>query len=95
MKGITRERPKIDRIASHGLHDAALARLASIVRAADCGRPQGAPEASGLLAISRGLSLDFSDDPEMLLAHGRVLYDALHAQCAGAPVTQMPGPTAK
>ena len=52
MKGITRERPKIDRIASHGLHDAALARLASIVRAADCGQPQLAKEASGLLAKS-------------------------------------------
>ncbi|MCC6377640.1 MAG: chromate resistance protein [Burkholderiales bacterium] len=94
MKGITRERPKIDRIASHGLHDAALARLASIVRAADCGRPQDAPEASGLLAISCGLSLDFSDDHEML-AHGRVLYDALHAQRARVPVTQVPGPTAE
>ena len=72
-------------IARYGLQaDIALARLALIVRAADCGRPQDAPEAPGLLAVSRGLSLNFSDDHEML-AHGMVLYDALYACCAGAP----------
>jgi len=73
-------------IAKYQLRDAALARLALIVRAADCGRPQDAPEAHGLLAVSRGLSMNFTDDHAML-AHGMVLYDALYAQCAGAPVT--------
>jgi hypothetical protein len=139
MKWITRERPKIDRIACpwliarfidpapeflyvpaadvmrvarqtgavpydvpgaelghHGEHcsfdafvekyglgdDPALARLATIVRAADCNRPELAPESHGLLAISRGLSINFADDHQML-AHGMVLYDALYAACAG------------
>lgn len=75
-------------IAKYGLHDAALDKLAAIVRAADCGQPHDAPEAAGLLAISRGLSLNFADDHEML-AHGMVLYDALYAQCAGAPVAEV------
>lgn len=75
-------------IDRYGLHEAALDRLASIVRAADCGRPQDAPEAAGLLAISRGLSLNFADDHAML-AHGMVLYDALYSHCAGAPVASV------
>jgi hypothetical protein len=51
--------------------DAALDKLALIVRAADCGAPQLAKEAAGLLAISKGLSLNFADDHEMLKArHG-------------------------
>jgi hypothetical protein len=80
-------------IARYGLRDAALDQLAAIVRAADCGRPQDAPEAPGLLAISRGLSLNFADDHEML-AHGMVLYDALYAQCAGAPIAKAMPPAA-
>ena len=79
-------------IAKYGLHDEALDKLAAIVRAADCGRPQDAPEAAGLLAISRGLSLNFADDHEML-AHGMVLYDALYAQCAGVPMAEVQRPT--
>jgi hypothetical protein len=70
-------------IDKYGLQgDAALARLAVIVRAADCGHPDSAAEAAGLLAISRGLSLNFEDDHQML-AHGMVVYDALYAACAG------------
>lgn len=68
-------------IAKYGLRDPALDQLALIVRAADCGAPQLATEAAGLLAISTGLSLNFSDDHEML-RHGMVMYDALHAWCA-------------
>ena len=68
-------------IAKYGLRDAALAKLALIVRAADCGAPQLAKEAAGLLAISKGLSLNFTDDQEML-KHGMVIYDALYAWCA-------------
>lgn len=59
----------------------ALNKLALIVRAADCGQPELAKEAAGLLAISKGLSLDFADDHEMLKA-GMVMYDALYAWCA-------------
>ena len=72
-------------IAKYELNDAALDRLALIVRAADCAAPQLAKEAAGLLAISKGLSLNFSDDHEML-KHGMVIYDALYAWCANIPV---------
>ena len=144
MKWITRERPKIDRIACpwliarfvdenpeflyvpggdvmriaeetgatpydvpgvelghHGDHcsfdafidkfklgDPALAKLALIVRAADCNAPQLASEAAGLLAMSKGLSLNFADDHEML-KHGMVMYDALYAWCADTPLRKV------
>lgn len=58
----------------------ALQKLAVIVRGADTGRPDLAPETAGLLAISRGLSQNFANDHEML-AHGMVIYDALYAWC--------------
>ena len=68
-------------IDKYELDDPALNKLALIVRAADCGQPQLAKEAAGLLAISKGLSLNFADDHEMLKA-GMVMYDALYAWCA-------------
>lgn len=68
-------------IAKYAIQDASLDRLAPIVRAADCGQPELAKEAAGLLAISKGLSLNFTDDLEML-KHGMVIYDALYAWCA-------------
>ncbi len=60
------------------LTEPALRELATIVRAADTGRLELAPEAPGLLALSRGLGALFEDDQE-LLRHGMVLYDALYA----------------
>jgi len=66
----------------YSLNDAALTRLAEIVRAADTGQPEAAPEAAGLLAISRGLSASFRDDHEML-RHAMVMYDALYVACGG------------
>jgi hypothetical protein len=60
------------------LTDPALRELATIVRAADTGRLELAPDAPGLLALSRGLGVLFEDDQE-LLRHGMVLYDALYA----------------
>jgi rhodanese-related sulfurtransferase len=60
--------------------DAALARLVLIVRGADTGRPDLAPQVPGLLAVSQGLSRNFSNDHEML-EHGMVVYDALYAWC--------------
>ena len=60
------------------LNDAALQQLAVIVRGADTGRPELAPQAPGLLAVSLGLSHIFQDDHEML-KHGLVVYDALYA----------------
>ena len=62
------------------LHDPALDALALIVRGADTSRLDLAPQASGLLAISQGLSRNFADDHEML-EHGMVMYDALYAWC--------------
>lgn len=62
----------------HHLDDPALRQLAVIVRGADTDRLDLAPQSSGLLAISLGLSRTFTDDHEML-RHGLVLYDALYA----------------
>jgi rhodanese-related sulfurtransferase len=62
------------------LRDPALDRLAIIVRGADTNRLDLAPQSAGLLAISTGLSRNFSDDHEML-EHGMVVYDALYAWC--------------
>lgn len=64
-------------IAEFGLASPALERLALIVRGADTARPDLAPEAAGLLAVSLGLSRMFADDLEQLEA-GMLLYDALY-----------------
>ena len=57
------------------LDDPALRALALIVRGADTGRLDLAPEAPGLLAASLGLSRMYADDLEQLEA-GLTLYDA-------------------
>ncbi|HVJ10915.1 MAG TPA: chromate resistance protein ChrB domain-containing protein [Burkholderiales bacterium] len=62
------------------LTDPALAELALIVRGADTGRLDLAPQAAGLAAVSLGLSRNFADDHEML-KHGMVMYDALYRWC--------------
>ena len=67
-------------IEQFNLRDAALARLARIVRAADTHRLDLAPEAAGLLAISTGLGKTIADD-HALLEHGMAVYDALYAAC--------------
>jgi len=69
-------------IRHFGLKDPALDRLAVIVRGADTARHDLAPEASGLHAISMGLSLIIPDDHAML-EQGMVIYDALYAWCRG------------
>jgi rhodanese-related sulfurtransferase len=60
-----------------------LARLAIIVRGADTGRLDLAPEAPGLLAASLGLSRMYADDLEQLEA-GMLLYDAFYRWCRDA-----------
>jgi rhodanese-related sulfurtransferase len=65
------------------LETEALRRLATIVRGADTARPDLAPEAPGLLAISLGLSRLHSDDLVQLEA-GLSLYDALYRWCRDA-----------
>jgi rhodanese-related sulfurtransferase len=60
--------------------DAAVARLATIVRAADTDTLANSPEAAGLLAISLGMSRAHPDDHDMLAAM-MPIYDALFAWC--------------
>lgn len=55
------------------------ARLALIVRGADTARPDLAPEAAGLHAVSLGLSALAGDDDHGLLKQGFIIYDALFA----------------
>jgi rhodanese-related sulfurtransferase len=62
------------------LRDPALDALALIVRGADTGHPELAPQAAGLLAVSLGLSLIYENDLEML-ERGMTVYDALYAWC--------------
>ena len=62
------------------LGEPALDELARIVRGADTGRLDMAPQAAGLLSVSLGLSRLYKDDHEML-EHGMVVYDALYAWC--------------
>ena len=65
-------------LAKYRLDDPALQELAVIVRGADTARLDLAPQAAGLLAISLGLSRNFTDDHEQL-RHGCVVYDALYS----------------
>jgi hypothetical protein len=67
-------------LAKYRLDDPALQKLASIVRGADTSRLDLTLQSAGLHAISLGLSLNFTDDHEML-RHGMVMYDALYAWC--------------
>ena len=70
-------------LAEFGLQSTALDRLATIVRGADTARPDLAPQAPGLLAISLGLSQLIDDDLEQLEA-GLLIYDALYLWCRDA-----------
>jgi len=56
-----------------------LARLALIVRGADTARPDLAPEAAGLHAVSLGLSALAGDDDHVMIERSFVVYDALLA----------------
>ena len=61
----------------------ALTHLATIVRGADTARPELAPQAAGLLAVSLGLSRMHADDLEQLEA-GMPIYDAFYRWCRDA-----------
>jgi rhodanese-related sulfurtransferase len=67
-------------ISAFRLRDPALDELALIVRGADTGRLDLAPQSAGLAAISLGLSRNFADDHAML-EQGMVMYDALYSWC--------------
>ncbi len=62
------------------LHDAALDRLATIVRGADTNRLDLAPQSAALMATSLELSKRYADDHEML-ANAMPVYDELYAWC--------------
>jgi rhodanese-related sulfurtransferase len=64
-------------IRGFGITDPVLDRLAVIVRGADTGRLELAPQCAGLLAVSLGLSATCADDAEML-RRGMLVYDALY-----------------
>jgi rhodanese-related sulfurtransferase len=64
----------------YAIKDPALDTLALIVRGADTGRLELTPQSPGLLALSLGLSANFTDDHAML-EHGIVMYDAFYAWC--------------
>ena len=70
-------------IEEFGLSTPPLDRLATMVRAADTGRPELSPEAPGLLAASLGLSRMYDDDLEQLQA-GMLVYDAFYRWCRDA-----------
>jgi len=67
-------------LSAFRLRDPALDELALIVRGADTGRLDLAPQSAGLAAISLGLSRNFSSDHEMLV-QGMMVYDALYRWC--------------
>jgi rhodanese-related sulfurtransferase len=67
-------------VARHRPDDAALARLALIVRGADTDAHALHPAAAGLFAASLGLSALFTDDHAQLRA-ALPLYDALYSWC--------------
>ena len=74
------ERDSFDAILEDfGLRDLALDKVAAIVRGADTGRPDLAPESAGLLAISLGISQLSGADDHVALERGFGVYDALYA----------------
>lgn len=62
------------------LTDPALLLLADIVRGADTGHPEIAPQSAGLVALSLGLSRLIANDHNQL-KQGMVMYDALYLWC--------------
>ncbi len=77
-----------------GLRTEPLAKLATIVRGADTARLDLAPEASGLLAASLGLSRMYLDDLEQLGA-AMTLYDAFYRWARDASEETHDWPTNK
>ncbi|MGN7126172.1 chromate resistance protein ChrB domain-containing protein [Methylorubrum thiocyanatum] len=81
-------------VEAFGLATPPLLHLATLVRGADTGRPNLAPEAAGLLAASLGLSRIYTDDLQQLDA-GMLLYDAFYRWCRDATAETHNWPTNK
>jgi rhodanese-related sulfurtransferase len=75
------------------LKEPALDALARIVRGADTGRLDLAPEAAGLLAFSLGLSRLHAGDDLAMLEAALPLYDALFADCRSKATAAWQGAT--
>ena len=67
-------------LKKYELKNPAIDQLALIVRAADTDSLELSDQAPGLLAITLGLSANFTNDHEML-KYGIVIYDALYSWC--------------
>ncbi len=67
-------------VRKYGLTDAALQRLARIVRGADTAAKDLTPESRGLAAVAEGFRLVYQDDHD-LLEREMPVYDALYAYC--------------
>ncbi|MFH6935986.1 chromate resistance protein ChrB domain-containing protein [Flavobacterium sp. FlaQc-30] len=65
-------------IKKHQLTDPSILQIATIVRGADTDCFDLAPQAAGLWAISAGLSLNYTNDLDML-EMGMKIYDALYS----------------
>ena len=65
-------------LKKHNLKDPVLHQIAEIIRGADTGRMDLAPQVPGLWAISAGLSYNTDDDQEMI-SIGMKIYDALYS----------------
>ena len=75
------DRCSFDRfLKTFAVEEPGLDLLAVIVRGADTGRLDLAPQSAGLLALSLGLSATYPDDLEML-EQGMALYDWLYGWC--------------
>lgn len=70
-------------VAEFGLETDSLLQLATIIRGADTGRPELAPESAGLLAIALGQSHQYQNDLDQLEA-GMGIYDALYLRIRDA-----------
>jgi AraC-like DNA-binding protein len=64
-------------VKKHKIAEPAIKTISAIVRGADTDRHDIAPQASGLWAISSGLSENIKNDQE-LLEKGMIIYDALY-----------------
>lgn len=67
-------------VEKYKIMDPAVFELAKIVRAADTGKPEAAPEAAGLDAIMTGISIAARDDNEAI-RNAALVYDALYKNC--------------
>lgn len=79
-------------LLKYGLHDAALARLASIVHSADVEADIAkTPESAGLKAIALGFRELYGDRDLEKLEAETPLYDALYLWCQGQVRATQPG----